>query len=82
MPVDYMKFPHTHFKRGKQLRIKLRDGKVLVARFKERLSKVMVVEDAAGVVLRIPIVMLRHVGFYNAGLAASQKPDAAGDAPR
>lgn len=40
-----MKFPHTHFTRGTRLRIVLRDGTVLVRKFRDRLARSIVVTD-------------------------------------
>lgn len=41
-----MKFPHTHFTKGKTVRIKLRGGEVVIGRFVQRCARFVVLENA------------------------------------
>lgn len=40
-----MRCPHTHFRRGKRVRIKLRDGTIVIRRFVSRLEAAIRVSD-------------------------------------
>lgn len=40
-----MRCPHTHFRRGKRVRIKLRDGTIMIRRFVSRLEAAIRVSD-------------------------------------
>ena len=62
-----MKSPHTHFKRGKRLRIVLRDGTVLVRRFYERSSRDLIVDGDDGTREKLRSEMLRNVSIYKGG---------------
>lgn len=61
-----MKFPHTHFSRGKRLRIVLRDGSVLFGKFYERHATSMEVSTDGGNI-RIPTKSLRNVTIWKRG---------------
>jgi hypothetical protein len=53
-----MKFPHTHYPRGKRVVIRLRDGSTLTGKFQDRLAR-KVVLDTGSVATR----HIAHMGF-------------------
>jgi hypothetical protein len=58
------KCPHTHFTRGKLVRVVLRDDSVIVGRFKERTARAVVVESEQQV-RKIPTDQLRAMSFMD-----------------
>ena len=60
-----MTAPHTHFDRGKRLRITLKDGSVLYRRFVERRGRtIRVATMDTGEHEEIPTNLLRNVSIY------------------
>jgi hypothetical protein len=60
-----MSCPHTHFDRGKRLKITLKDGSVLYRRFVERRGRTIKVATLeTGEHEEIPTSLLRAVSVY------------------
>lgn len=54
-----MKWPHTHYARGKRVRVVLRDGTRVVGKFVERRARFVVLDTA-----RIHVRQIKGMGFY------------------
>lgn len=67
-----MRCPHTHFRRGKRVRIKLKDGSVLIRRFVTRLDAAIRVADVetGHRFEEIPTKRLLNVSIWKQGRAA------------
>lgn len=55
-----MKFPHTHFSRGKRVSIRLRDGSWITGRFVQRRARKVVLECC-----EVATKHIAHMGFAN-----------------
>lgn len=53
------KFPHTHFARGKRIKIVLRDGTIIIDKFVERRERFIITENH-----RVSTKGLKSVGYF------------------
>lgn len=57
-----MRFPHTHFPKGKRVVVRLRDGSTLTGRFVQRRARFVILDSG-----KVATKHIAHMGFDPSG---------------